>query len=219
MANIGVRKLADELGVDQKTVHAMISRGLPVDQRGRRKSFDRDAVAKWIKRNCPRRDEQPDPVVLQTRSDVANYFNVHLRTVGQWLAMPGFPGRAGDPGKRNGHFPVDQIETWLILRDSSVAAQSVDDDHPRHVLAEIKAQREQLRLSREMGQFVDAELLKREIVRAHAVAKSALEPLVDMLLGVLPADTPPPVVDDVRARLVRIRQNAYEQIGKNILNE
>ena len=106
---ISKSELLQALGVSYQRLTAYLRQGLPFEGSNGDLQFDAGAVAEWLKSNGKAVESKPPspqsvsdgPLVLRTKGAVAVHFGVHKRTVGEWLDVPSFPGRSGDPGKSN----------------------------------------------------------------------------------------------------------------------
>ncbi len=123
-------------------------------------------------------------------------------------------------GRKDGHFPVDDIQAWLDARDNKLP-QANPDGTPstRDELQQIQLQTAQLKLSKQLGQVADVELMVREIIRGHTLAIQLLRPIADMVLQVLPPDTPPEVINDLRQRINTVLDNAMDQMGHKLVEQ
>lgn len=113
--------------------------------------------------------------VAKTRLEAAQMLGIDERTISKWQQMPGFPGRPGDAGQRNGHYPIQQIEQW---RDARQATRAAPDDRMaalrrRHLAASTRKKEVELRIrTGELIALADAQSI---IVSAIAAARSELE--------------------------------------------
>ena len=114
MAVISKAELVEIFGVDDSTIDAWVGDGLPLAGRDR---FDDAVVEQWLL-DTGRAGRTSAPVlpesagVLRTKAEVAKFFDVALRTVGEWLNEETFPGQSGSPGKRDGNFPIKEMVEW-----------------------------------------------------------------------------------------------------------
>jgi hypothetical protein len=115
---------------------------------------------------------------------------------------PDFPGRPGSPGRRDGHFPVEEIRVWMAGIRSAV--EDVDDaelaavnKRVRLLELEEKEAAASLRLQKladvdEVGQFCEQKINN---------TKAVLEAMKDKVIAELPAGIG-----------VKVRQSIYRTI-------
>ena len=179
--------------------------------------------------------EKPPPLILRTIPAVAKHYKVSITTVNQWLIIEGFPGRVGDGGKKNGYFPVAEIDAWLLKREadretgpSSKAARkvaqangmaAVQTNSRRDRKLDIENQRSELKFNREMGLYVLKSDAVQVFQRHHAIAKQIFLPIPDILMGSLPVDLPEEIKTDAYKTLQDIIRNVCETFADALNDE
>jgi len=219
------RELQKELGITQRLLTRLIGEGLPFTLEKRSKRFDREAVDQWLVANgyaeveTPERAERAHGQVVQTYQQLAEALAMTgrdpVRQLARWAALPGFPGKPGTQGRRDGYFPVDQIRLWIAARTG--------ETHDAE-LTELRLERERLRLEREIRdellaaeRLADVDEVARHNARCVANAKAVLEPMADAVVGILPAKAPaakqwPQVLREVHGAVQRLLDDAYAEI-------
>jgi hypothetical protein len=143
----------------------------------------------------------------------------------RWAVMPGFPGRPATRGKRDGHFPVEKIKTWLAAQGKGPGQGYTSE------LSELRLQRERLKLEREIReeklaaeQLADVDDVARHNARCVANAKAVLEPMADAVVGILPTKAPSAkqwtrVLKQVHSAVQRLLDDAYTEIEGMIVGD
>lgn len=216
-------QLREQLGITQRALSNLIRDGLPCLAEGRRKVFEEEDVARWLLANnrAVLKEEEAtkeSPRVARTRKECAEHFHVHLRTVADWLEEPGFPGRAGTRGRRDGHFPLDEIAAWIETRDAlRNGGPRLDTPGLRDEMLSIKIQRERHRLAEEEGRLARIEDMVELVERLTNTAKRLLESLPDEAAKDLPEDLPAhtktAVIKRLRRRIFDIERVVSEAIA------
>lgn len=168
---------------------------------------------------------KPEHVVRSAR-EVATHFKVTERVVReQWMRNDDFPGRASRPGKRDGEFHLDKIESWLRNRQAETGRESkaiagagieTQEQAVASQLRAIKLAREQLALDVELGKYLPKEDTLREIMRCHAIAIQFLVPLPQNMLAIMPHDTPEQLKVDFLALAEDVVRKALDSIADSI---
>jgi len=225
-------ELRELLGVTKPVLSRLVGEGLPfvLDHR-RQKRFERAAVDAWLVEQGYAEVEQPDPPVHAERvcltyADLAEALGMQgrdpVRVIAGWAKMPGFPGRAGSPGRRDAYLPVDSIRRWAASQGAATNGGGDQDEE----LLRLRLERERLKLEREVREellqaerLADVDEVGRVVSRSVANAKAVLEPLPDMVLSILPAT--PPDVDEwprflrsVHAGVQQLLDDAYTEIAE-----
>lgn len=203
-----LRKL---LGVSASQLRTLIGRGLPWQPHhsdARRKQFDPRAVKQWLIEHEFVEPDAHEPI-LGTRVEASKYFGVAVRTVAEWLNDPTFPGRAGRPGRRDGYFPVWQIEAWLGDKRPNIATG--DDDElttaarrARHQRTISEAELKAIDVAERKRQVADVEAMRRLYIQTHSLAKQTFAqvwPRVRDLLPAMPAEKVDQIQDAVEQSL------------------
>ena len=196
-------QLREQLGITQPVLTKLVRDGLPhtLDDRGRQKLFDDQAVARWLLdtgRATLEGEDQPKSKVARTRRECADHFGVHVRTVAEWLTDKTFPGHAGRRGDRDGDFPLDEIGQWIDSRDAlRNGGPRVETTNKRDELLAVRIRRESVRTERDMlaleedtGRLVSMEAMCELVTRQIHTAKKLLESLPDKAARDLPAELP-----------------------------
>lgn len=202
------KQLAAELDCDVKEIDQMVEDGLPHTGKTKRSwKFDPDLAADWIAFN---RAAVPQETICRTKAELANELNVNLRTVGNWLTDPTFPGKVGEPGKRNSYFPLLEIKQWLSRNGKG------NDASLGEAAMSFREKLNQLDYERRLGSLVDRQEVVNLFVRTHAIARQRLQGFVPRLVQLLPADTPEPVLLDFRERLQAEVDRFCQELGSTL---
>lgn len=215
-------ELRQRLDVPEKQLRAWIDEGLPRVKEGRAWRYDPAAVVEWLvaKGYAEQRSEAaaaPPPapstsLIAVTRDECAQACQVSLRTVAEWLKDPTFPGRAGDPSKRNGFFPLAEIEAWRHAKDGTREAANLIS--PRERLLRIRGDRESLKYQKDLARLIDADEVERLLRRIIATVKSGLEPLADELTEALSAEMREALGEELQTRVNRRLDEAFVVIAE-----
>lgn len=198
LSTAAIRK---QLGVTQSRWNGWLRAGLPARKDGRKKVYEPAEVAKWLADRGEldaARAVYPGELA-ETRDDAATALGVDTRTLAGWMKREGFPGKAGRPGKREGWFPIDAIETWRA--ETMLQADAEEEDSPSRRFNLARAREKELDLEERLGRLVEADAVERFLLRVVNTAKASLEPLADKVVALLPAKTKGSVRTAVRKRV------------------
>lgn len=199
-------ELQSALGVTPAELREWIKAGIPCTGKGRSRVFDPEAVEQWLLTTGRAREEAPlapssADQVARTTAEAAKLCGVSKRVFADWMTEPGFPGKPGGPGRRDGYFPIGAIETWRAARFGADGRSGPVDDGERAIrreILEIDRDRKRAELERDvLGTLIDAEANTQFIAFLCATAKGVLQELPDRLLAKLPA------MSDKRRRIIR----------------
>lgn len=217
-------ELREQLGISQPALSRLIRDGLPVHRDGRRKMFDADEVARWLVDNgrATRKGAatvQPDDrYIARTRKECAAHFGVHLRTVADWLEDETFPGRAGTRGRRDGYFPLEEIEQWLMRRDAD-RANGPEVANTRDELYQLKLERGRYEFEQYKRNLISIEAVKSEVAKLIAIAKKILESMPFNAAAALPADLSPSVRDEIIRRWQAAVREVEQTLSETVAEE
>lgn len=214
-------ELCSRLGINNDTLTAWISEGLPFSGSKRRPRFDPEVVTFWLLTNGKaRRDTQAvEQSVLRTVVDVAKHYSVSEKTVRQWLAR-GMPGEPGPRGRQEGFFSLVEMDDWLerqrvqhtLPRDESHAIEQAK-------LARTRRQILELELAEKTAKLVDADDVARRWVRFSNEAKAQLEQLPAIVVKLLPDKLPAGARQQVRARIKRQLARVYATLELTLVKQ
>ncbi len=190
---LSTKQLREALQVDAKTIDKWCRAGMPFEKKKNRRAFDPEMVEAWLVDEGLAATPASDEIILTTRNEVANYFQVSVRTVATWLNDPSFPGKSGDTTGAGGRFPVTAIESWRLQKTQGTVRSEFDDQIKQEQLLKL-----QLHNKASAGQLVDAEEVRRRNIRTHALARRILDAIPDEIKTILPPDTPDIVSAEIR---------------------
>jgi phage terminase Nu1 subunit (DNA packaging protein) len=197
-------------GTDAKRLAKWIKSGLPVRGKGAKERFDPEAVERWLIENDqakPASAPAPTGRVCTTRAAAAAELGVDIRTLAEWLNDPTFPGKAGSPGRSDGHFPLDEIRTWRSAKFENAPGGNDELGRLRILQLQTKVEREQLELARELGRIVDVEDVRNLLEAGVATAKSILDQLPEQVLANLPGK----LSKEIKNKIRELAQSKIEQ--------
>lgn len=226
-------QLCKALQISTEQLAAWIEEGLPYTGDKRRR-FDPDEVSVWLVAaghadpapetqtvvvDVPLAAPPVEQTILQTRDQVARYFNVATRTVASWIA-DGMPGRPGSPGRQDGCFPVDEIERWVHSRRVLPGDEAEDPrTHDSARLMRARAESIELDLALKRGSLVDAELMVREWVRFIHDGKTQMKQLPAWVLKMLPEDLPRKIRRRIRSGLQRRLHEIFKTLEMGLIKQ
>jgi DNA-binding transcriptional MerR regulator len=152
-------------------------------------------------------------------AEVATALGVRERTVHTWI-REGMPGRPGLPGRREGHFPLDEIEAWAATR------RSPGEDDPdtskaqaqsRRLLAQAKLA--ELEYDRRRGQLVDADEMSRRWLRHIFEVKAQSKQLTTRVMQRLPPAIDTPTRTRIRQEIDRSLAQMFLAMQSFLLSE
>jgi hypothetical protein len=217
-----VRRL---LGIGLAAWKKLVSRGLPVAVVGRRQTCDLAAVGRWLEGEGEGELFSRLGVartIARTYAELAAGLGMSgrqpERILQRWAKREGFPGRPGDPGKANGHFPIAEIREWIALQGGSVSA-GTDDEELADVARRVKLleleEKEQAALER-LGRLADVDEVAQFARTVVANAKAVLGSIEDELIAMLPAETPAEVRRQAYRRIQRRRDDLLTELARLI---
>lgn len=221
-------ELRKRFGFSADKLDRLIKQGLPVKGKGAKRQFDARKVAAWLKAQAPSgpkskvqspkskaaeakpaqpQASSPEPspaIVATTIAEAAGHLKVAPRTLAGWLTDSTFPGRAGSPGKGDGHFPIAEIQRWHLATFGVTARGGGEGDEAAAAAKRLKAQidcdRAQIELERELKTIGDVDAWEALARRIIAAARAQLEELPDRAAARLPAK----LAADVRKTFRRV---------------
>lgn len=125
-----------------------------------------------------------DAVVAKTRAEAARLLGVSERTISAWATDPTFPGKSGDAGARNGHFPIGAIRQWCATQAGSAGDAAADDEGKRLRLRKlaIEVADRQVDLEAKRGSMVEVDDIRSRLVEVVSGMRSVIEELGDRLV-------------------------------------
>lgn len=212
-------ELQAQLGITPAKLRELIKAGLPCAGRGRTRVFDAAAVEAWLlATGRAEKASSPAGIVARTKADAAQLLGVSVRVFSDWMTEPAFPGKAGSPGRRDGYFPIAEIESWRAARFGSDGRSGATDDGERAVrreMLEIDRDRKLAELERDiLGTLIDAEETSRFIAFIVATARGILQELPDRLLGRMPSKMSAKLRKVVRKVTLAVVREALEQFAE-----
>lgn len=212
-------ELQKALGITPATLRTWINAGLPCKGKGRVRVFEPAAVEQWLlDTGRAEKPAAPSPagVVARTMAEAAQLLDVSKRVFADWTKEPGFPGKPGTTGKRDGYFPIAEIQAWRVVRFGA-DARSGSDDSDREVrkdILEIKRDRDLAEFEQFLGTLVDAEQMALFICSRVATAKGVLQELPDRLLARLPSKMSPKLRKQIRKETLEVVREALEHLSE-----
>lgn len=143
---------------------------------------------------------------LFSRAEVADLFDVSVRTVNRWVA------RGELPKPRHGKWDIREIIQFLRARIEEKEKRSDLTPEERYRLA--KAEREELRLARERGEVVAREAVIREAAPLLNALRSAVLGLPERILHYVPEGQR----REVRAELQEICEGHVRELREIFLD-
>lgn len=134
--------------------------------------------------------DQTTDLVCKTTWEAAKALGVGEATVDRWLREPGFPGKSGDRGRRNGYFPIAAIRQWAESRASGRAGNAEATSDAKRRKLEAEAATRELELEERLGQLVDRSDVESVVSQQIATARSLLEEIPEAIAAALPAKMP-----------------------------
>lgn len=189
--------VASSLGVDPSIVAQWVERGMPLEL---------DQAEQWlVDQGLAEFEDAPAPavevgdVILKTRNDIAALLRVAPTVAGVLVKEPDFPS----PWSRKA------ILRWHEERGpASLFKSSTKEERDK-----IKLELERLKLDKERGEVLGLEDVIAEMTRQHSLAVQKLKNLVNLLITILPSDTPALIVEDFRARARKVIADACDDLA------
>lgn len=137
--------------------------------------------------------------VVVTQGDVAKYFNVTIRTIGNWC-------REGLPKTENGYFDLAIIRKWREVKDAA-RKKGKDPNMAEYDMRfrRAKAELAEMELARRRGELLDRQEVERNLILMVQTVKAALLSLPKQL-------APQVAVIDVKAAQVILEKRIREII-------
>ena len=115
--------------------------------------------------------------IAKTRAEAAKILGVRVGAISDWMTDPTFPGKAGDRGRENGYFPIEEIQAWRSAHrrplPTAVPDGSLSRLRQRKLAADTRLREVKLRTI--TGDLVAASDARAVIVDAVNAARSQLE--------------------------------------------
>lgn len=206
-------------GISDGTLKKWRDEGLPSKKAGNKFVYESDELLQWLiktKRVVPQDD------VANTQDACARTFGVSVRTIGYWAQEVGFPGVCGSTKKGiKGRYPLLEIAQWIrengkqatipeYLEQQLPKPKSGEDTYKVR-LGKSRAEREELRLRKEQGQFIDAALYQRECQRQHSYVVTILNGLPAKVIANLRS-----LNETQRKRIFKICKETIEECCEQI---
>ncbi len=186
-------ELASLLDVTPQRVAAWVKQGMPVESRNGRVKFRASAVERWLLARglIVERSADAPGTIARTRAEAARALRVHCQTITDWAnGYEGFPGRAGTPGKRDGYYPIAEIEAWRKSLEGpqrvGVGMGTLDVERAR--LLTVQCQERELRLKQRQQQLIEVAVVEAFLRRTVAQAGSLLDEVPDRIMASLPGE-------------------------------
>lgn len=222
---ISAAEMRNRLQIKDAAWRGLVARGLPVERVGRRVWCDVRAVGRWLESEG---EEELFSRLGVARSVARTYAELAAglgmsgrqpeRILQRWAKREGFPGRPGDPGKANGHFPIDEIREWIALQGGGVSA-GCDDEELVDVARRVKLleleEKEQAALER-LGRLADVDEVAQFARTVCANAKAVLGSIEDELIAMLPAETPAETRRQAYRRIQKRRDDLLSELARLI---
>jgi phage terminase Nu1 subunit (DNA packaging protein) len=207
-------QLCKELKIDAKKLAGFVKAGLPHKGKGKAQRFDGDAVIEWLVAKGYAQPPAPAGPVAATIAEAAEVLGVHRRTLAEWCNDPTFPGTPGPPGRREGHFPIDEIKAWQARNFPAGGGSSSNE------LAELKAaklrvqvEREQLEFAKELNAIVELDDVRNLIESAINTAKSIFDEFPEQCVASMPGNLDKKLKNKIRELAERKKNEAYEMLA------
>jgi len=207
-AFISTSDVCRAMEVTQETVRGWRERGMPAEKVKGRWRYDVNEVYDWLIESkiaaCPEEDPWP---VFTNKPPLATFLGVSTRTITEWQAEPGFPGRPARTGHKDGHYPTREIAIWCAERGKQIKLSPEFDKLLRRELPEdagpgtasyrmthqdrlIGARADKAELERDLmlGNLLDAEQYYREVARQHSAVVTVLRSLPAKVASLLPTE-------------------------------
>lgn len=217
-------ELQTKLGVTDKQLADLLAEGLPRRGRGKGQVFEWPAVQAWLvskgyaKPKAPAPEVAPRGKICHTYADLAAELKMTQaapeRVIQFWTKRPGFPGRAGTPGRRDAYLPVDEIRAWLANLGSDAGGDNGDDEtrELQRRLLRLKLEREERQALVELGRLADCELVSQFNRQCVADARALLETIPEQVAELLPAACS----SDDRSRVYLATQAAIDLVCEEL---
>lgn len=149
-------------------------------------------------------------LIIVNTSDVAQFFDVSIRSVQHWAA-------SGCPKQGRGKFDLKAVHAWWWLNIASARAEAEAGDESlqeqRRLYWQAKAERERLAVEREKGELIPKEEIKIEWVARVSEVANGLQGLA-MRLPPLIAGKEAREVRDIVKKNVRQILERYSRTGR-----
>lgn len=186
---LSAQNLRQKLGLTPSKFARLLKQGLPCQGKGKKRQFDPNAVAAWLRERGLIKPETTAEQVCTTRDAAARELGVSTRCFAEWLTDPTFPGKAGSPGRADSYFPIQSIRQWMLASGRGGPRHVPTDQElalARRLKVQIDNDRSQVALEKELRTIGDTEEWARNIQRNVATAKALLGECADKVESRLP---------------------------------
>lgn len=219
---LDTQQLLDKLGITKKRLDRWLRQGMPCEKKGRQKYFDPATVAEWIQKQGKATSSPAKPpadAIATTKAEAAQALNVSLRTFGDWLKDPTFPGKPGSPGRQDGYFPLGEIASWRQARfggDGRGQAEGGKLAELRERRLQLEIDERQVTVEKMLGSILDAQDMSSFLERHINVAKTALDQLADKIETRLPSSLDQKIRAKVRKTVEEVVTEACNAIAETL---
>lgn len=151
--------------------------------------------------------------MCRTYAELCNAIGRPQRVVQRWATEPGFPGTPGTPGRRDGYFPVDEIQAWSEARFSRIDTRDAELQEAKKRLALLEIQEQELDARRRLGQLLDFSEVSAFYESCVVNAKAVLGQIPDEVLSMLPAQLSDEVRNDIFRKVSRRIDDSLAEVA------
>lgn len=153
--------------------------------------FATDSERPLIEAELAKLRAENQETVAKTRAEAGRLLGVAERTISVWQEDPTFPGRAGDAGQANGHYPIERIRAWREATKRA-SGETIDDGLARLKRRKLAADTRvrEVKLARETGELIALADAQAVITDAVNAARSQLEAWPSKVADQVPAKRP-----------------------------
>jgi phage terminase Nu1 subunit (DNA packaging protein) len=222
------KQLCTKCKIDEKTLAAWASQGLPRQKVAGKWVYDEPVVARWIRQQARQRagpipEPSPSSATEQNAATVHQClrmmrekgFVISERIFRSRMTEHDFPGKPGTAGKQDGDFPVNAIIAWLGGGRTGEGSKTNSIEGPRVRLMEARARKEEIELAKLELRIVERERAEATLARVMAVLKTACDAIPDLVVSSLPEEVKPRARADVEENL----RKAFEVIADVIVED
>ncbi len=225
-SEITTKELAKALGTTPQQVGWWVRRGMPYESRNGTYRFAPAKVEAWLLKHGlikSAEDHLPNNTtqVAKNRRECGDHFGVHEHTVSAWQRREGFPGRPADPGKRNGHYPIHEIDAWLKAEglhptESNHSGGTTDNElkAERVRLMQLKAAEKELELGRKRGELIEVATVTAFMARQINQAGALIDEIPDRAMAKLPPDVSQDAREAIYSDFVGLAKDLRAVLGE-----
>jgi len=156
-----------------------------------------------------------EPRAARTWGELSREVGISERVLQRLGTRPDFPGRPGAPGKRDGHFPIEEIRAWLATVRSSI--ETTEDEDLLAAARRVKLlelEEKEAAAGVRLGKLADVDEVGQYCEQIVNNAKAILAALEDEVVALLPASIGVKTRTEIYRKVQQLRDGALAELQR-----